>query len=116
MAEEKPVQNPSIPNDRGLPRPSSQEQGEVVAVNILGNEIRLRTQVGSVYIQKLAGDVESRVKRCMSEAGIASSLKAVIFVCLDLADELEKEKKLHLKGDKIWEERIDKLVNKIPLI
>ena len=106
MAEEKPVKAPSTPNDRG----------EVVAINILGNEIRLRTQAGPAYIQKLAEDVESRIKRCMNEAGIVSSLKAVVLVCLDLADELEKEKKQHLKGDKVWEERIDKLLDKIPAV
>ena len=106
MVEERPVLNPSTPRDKG----------EVVAINILGNEIRLKTEAGSAYIQKLAEDVESRIKRCMSEAGIVSSLKAVILVCLDLADELEKEKKQHLKGDKTWEERIDKLLDKIPSV
>jgi cell division protein ZapA (FtsZ GTPase activity inhibitor) len=117
MVEERPVQNPSTPNDKG----------EIVAINILGNEIRLRTQASSAYIQKLAQDVENRIKRCMSETGIVSSLKAVILVCLDLTDELEKEKKQrsvaealehkrHLRGDKVWEERIDKLLDEIPLV
>ena len=106
MAEERPVQNPSSPSDKG----------EVVAVNILGNEIRLRTGADSAYIQKLAKDVEGRIKRCMSEAGIVSSLKAVILACLDLADELEKEKKRNIREDKVWEERVDKLLDKTPLI
>lgn len=106
MVEERPVLNPSTPRDKG----------EVVAINILGNEIRLKTEAGSAYIQKLAEDVESRIKRCISEAGIVSSLKAVILVCLDLADELEKEKKQQLREGKIWEERIDKLLDKIPSV
>jgi cell division protein ZapA (FtsZ GTPase activity inhibitor) len=104
MVEERPVQNPNSPSDKG----------EVIAINILGNEIRLRTEAGSAYIQKLAEDVEDRIKRCMSEAGIISSLKAVILTCLNFADELEKEKKEHQRKEKIWEERIDKLFNKIP--
>ncbi len=106
MVEERPVLNPSTPRDKG----------EVVAINILGNEIRLKTEAGSAYIQKLAEDVESRIKRCISEAGIVSSLKAVILVCLDLADELEKGKKQQLREGKIWEERIDKLLDKIPSV
>ena len=104
MAEEKPAPNPSTPNGKR----------EVVVINILGNEIRLRTESGAAYIQKLAEDIEDRVKRCMSDSGIMSSLKAVILVCLELADELEKEKKLQLKGNKHLEEKIDKLLNKIP--
>ncbi len=106
MAEEKPVKAPNTPNGKG----------EVVVVSVLGNEIRLRTQAGSVYIHKLTEDIENRIKRCMSDSGIMSSLKAVILVCLDLADELEKEKKQHSKKDKAWEERIDKLLNKIPAV
>lgn len=107
MAGEKPVQNPNSPKDKG---------GEVVKVNILGNEIRLRTEAGTVYIQKLAKDVENRVRQCMNESGIVSSLKAVILTCLELSDELEKEKNQHQKGGKVWEERIDKLLNKIPTV
>lgn len=115
MAEEKPVKDPSTPNGKGSPR-SLQERGEVITINILGNEIRIRTEAGPAYIRELAEDVESRIKRCMSDSGVMSSLKAVILVCLDLADELKKEKKQHLRGDKIWEERIDKLLNKISAV
>ena len=106
MAEEKPVKAPSTPSGKG----------EAVIINILGNEIRLKTEAGQAYIQKLAEEVENRVRRCMSDSGIMSSLKAVILVCLDLADELEKEKKQYLRGDKHWEEKIDKLINKIPVV
>ena len=106
MAEEKLVKAPNTPNDKG----------EIVVVSVLGNEIRLRTQASSVYIHKLTEDIENRIKRCMSDSGIMSSLKAVILVCLDLADELEKEKKQHSKKDKVWEERIDKLLNKISAV
>lgn len=106
MAEEKPVKAPSTLNGKG----------EVVVVNVLGNEIRLRTQADSTYIHKLTGDIENRIKRCMSDSGIMSSLKAVILVCLNLADELEKEKKQHSKKDKVWQERIDKLLNKISAV
>ncbi len=106
MAEEKPVKVPSTPNGKG----------EVVTINILGNEIRLRTEAGSVYIQKLAEDVESRIKRCMIDSGVMSSLKAVILVCLDLADELEKGKKQHLRGDENLQEKIDRLLDKIPTV
>lgn len=113
MENERPVKHPNTPNDKGLPRPSLQEQGEVVVVNILGNEIRLRTATDSAYIQKLAKDIENKIKLCMSDLGIMSSLKAVILVCLELADELEKEKGRHLKGNKVWEERLEKLINKI---
>jgi len=113
MEDEKPVKDPNTPNDKGLPRPSSQERGEVVVVNILGNEIRLRTATDSAYVQKLAKDIENKIKLCMSDLGIMSSLKAVILVCLELADELEKSKKQHYKKDKIWEEKIDKILDKI---
>ena len=106
MAEEKPVQNPSSPKDKG----------EIVTVSILGNSIRLRTQAGAPYLQKLAKDVETRIKQCMSESGIVSSLKAVILTCLELADDLEKAKKQHVKGDEVWEERINKLLDKIPSV
>lgn len=116
MEDEKPVNHPSTPNAKGLSHPSSQEQGEVVVVNILGNEIRLRTQADSAYVHKLAEDIENRIKHCMSDLSIMSSLKAVILVCLELADELEKDKKQHYKKDKVWEERIDKLLNKIPTV
>jgi cell division protein ZapA (FtsZ GTPase activity inhibitor) len=106
MAEGKPVQNPSSPKDKG----------EVVKVNILGNEIRIRTEAGAVYIQKLAKDVENRVKQCISESGMVSSLKAVILTCLELADELEKERNKHQKGDRVWEEKINRLLDKIPTV
>jgi len=116
MAEEKPAPNHNIPNAKGLSRPSLQGQGEVVVVNILGNEIRLRTQTDSAYVHKLAGDIENRIKRCMSDSGVMSSLKAVILVCLELADDLEKSKQQHSRKDKIWEEKIDKLLDKISAV
>lgn len=106
MAEEKLVPN----------RNTQSGKGEVASINILSNEIRLRTEAGSSYVQKLAEDVESRIKRCMADSGIMSSLKAVILVCLELADELEKEKKRHLSQNKAWEEKIEKLLNKIPTV
>ncbi len=116
MEDEKPVKHPNTPNDKSVSGSPSQERGDVVIVNILGNEIRLRTQTDPAYIHKLAEDIENRIKRCMSDSGIMSSLKAVILVCLELADELGKNKKqLHAK-DNVLEEKLDKLLNKIPVV
>ncbi|MDD5454208.1 MAG: cell division protein ZapA [Candidatus Ratteibacteria bacterium] len=116
MEDEKPVKHPNTPNDKSLSHSSLPERGDVVVVNILGNEIRLRTGTDSAYIHKLAVDIENRIRHCMSDSGVMSSLKAVILVCLELADELEKSKQQHFKKDKIWEEKIDKLLDKISAI
>jgi cell division protein ZapA (FtsZ GTPase activity inhibitor) len=114
MESEKPGRHHNTPNDNGLS--SSKERGQVVVVNVLGNEIRLRTQADSAYIHKLAEDVENRIKRCMSDSGIMSSLKAVILVCLELADEAEKNEQQCHKKDKVWEEKISKLLDKISAV
>ncbi|HIE43986.1 MAG TPA: cell division protein ZapA [Candidatus Omnitrophica bacterium] len=106
MAEGRPELNPNTPNGKG----------KIVTVTILGNEIRLRTGKDPSYIQKLAENVERRIKDCMSESGVISSLKAVILTCLTLADELEKEKNSHWREDSTWDEKIDKLLAKIPLL
>ncbi len=106
MEEEKLAPNPNTQNGKG----------EIVIVNILGNEIRLRTAADSAYVHKLAKDIENRIKLYMSDLGIMSSLKAVILVCLELADELEKSKQQNSKKDKLWEEKIHKLLNKISTI
>lgn len=103
MAEGKPELNLNSPRDKDT----------VITVSILGNQIRLKSPKSATYIQQLAHNIEKQVEECMQDSKIISSLKAVILVALNLADQLETEKKKLSQKDQALNQRIDKLLHKI---
>jgi len=103
MAEERHELNLNSPKDKNT----------VVAVNILGNQIRLKSPKSATYIQQLAQNIEKQVQTCMQESKIVSSLKAVILVTLNLADQLETEKKNSSQKEQALNQKVDQLLLKL---
>ena len=103
MAEERRELNLNSPKDKNT----------IVTLNILGNQIRLRSPKSDAYIQQLAQNIEKQIQECMQESKTVSSLKAVILVTLNLADQLETEKKNFSQKEQALNQKIDQLLHKL---
>jgi cell division protein ZapA (FtsZ GTPase activity inhibitor) len=85
-----------------------------VKVVLLGEEVTLRGEEETAYLEKLASEVELMVKRTTSEQGLhGRPTRAALLVAMNLLDELTKLREKHARLEQATSSAMADLVKRI---
>jgi len=85
-----------------------------VKVVLLGEEVTLRSEEDSAYLEKVAAELELLVKRTSAEQGLhGRPTRAALLVAINLLDELTKLREKHARLEQATSSAMTELVKRI---
>jgi cell division protein ZapA len=71
------------------------DRGAVITVEILGREYKIRGNGDERYLRRVVSYVKERIGKVRESASLGTNEAVAILACLDIADELFREKERH---------------------